>query len=45
MLIETPAAVTKSGSAKAKSFLNFVESSQGQQIFAVEGLPPGRQVR
>ena len=40
VLIETPAAVTKAGSSKAKSFLTFVESSQGQKIFAANGFRP-----
>ncbi|WP_375478265.1 extracellular solute-binding protein [uncultured Jatrophihabitans sp.] len=40
VLIETPAAVTKSAPAAAKSFLSYVESSAGQQIFASKGFRP-----
>jgi sulfate transport system substrate-binding protein len=38
--IENPAAVTKSGSAAAKSFLDFVESEAGQKVFASKGYRP-----
>lgn len=40
VLIETPAATTKGASAKAKAFLSFVKSKQGQQIFASKGFRP-----
>jgi sulfate transport system substrate-binding protein len=40
MLIETPAAVTKTAPAAARKFLTFVLSSQGQQIFASKGFRP-----
>jgi sulfate transport system substrate-binding protein len=40
VLIETPGAVTKSAPAVAKKFLDFVESAQGQKIFAAHGFRP-----
>ena len=40
MLIENPAAVTKSGSKAASAFLSFAESQQGQEIFASKGFRP-----
>jgi sulfate transport system substrate-binding protein len=40
MLIENPAAVTKSGSKAAKDFLSFVQSKPGQEIFASKGFRP-----
>ncbi|WP_375493096.1 extracellular solute-binding protein [uncultured Jatrophihabitans sp.] len=40
VLIETPAAVTQSGSSTAKAFLKFVESSAGQKIFQQKGFRP-----
>ena len=40
MLIENPAAVTKTASSTAKAFLDFVTSAQGQQIFASKGFRP-----
>jgi sulfate/thiosulfate-binding protein len=40
ILIENPAAVTKSAPAAAKSFLDFALSPQGQQIFASKGFRP-----
>jgi sulfate transport system substrate-binding protein len=40
MLIQTPAAVTKSASPAAKKFLDFALSTQGQQIFASKGFRP-----
>jgi sulfate transport system substrate-binding protein len=40
VLIENPAAVTKTASSAAKKFLSFVESVQGQQIFASKGFRP-----
>jgi sulfate transport system substrate-binding protein len=40
MLIENPAAVTKGASKSASDFLSFVESQQGQQIFASKGFRP-----
>jgi sulfate transport system substrate-binding protein len=40
MLIENPAAVTKGASKSASDFLSFVESRQGQQIFASKGFRP-----
>lgn len=43
MLIETPAAVTKTAPPAAKDFLNYVESSAGQKIFASKGWRPALQ--
>jgi sulfate/thiosulfate-binding protein len=40
VLIENPAAVTKTASSAAKKFLAFVESLPGQQIFASKGFRP-----
>ncbi|HEV7203416.1 MAG TPA: sulfate ABC transporter substrate-binding protein [Jatrophihabitans sp.] len=40
ILIENPAAVTKSASSAAKKFLSFVESEAGQEIFAAKGYRP-----
>jgi sulfate transport system substrate-binding protein len=40
MLIETPGAVTASASPAAKSFLDYVLSPAGQQIFASKGFRP-----
>jgi sulfate transport system substrate-binding protein len=40
MLIENPAAVTKGAPKSASDFLSFVESTQGQQIFASKGFRP-----
>jgi sulfate transport system substrate-binding protein len=40
VLIENPAAVTKSAPKAAKDFLAFVQSPQGQQIFASKGFRP-----
>jgi sulfate transport system substrate-binding protein len=40
ILIENPAAVTKSGSASAKNFLAYVQSKDGQTIFARKGFRP-----
>ncbi len=40
MLIENPAAVTKMAPEAAKNFLSFVESEQGQEIFAANGFRP-----
>ncbi|HEU5267239.1 MAG TPA: sulfate ABC transporter substrate-binding protein [Jatrophihabitans sp.] len=40
VLIENPAAVTKTAPKVAKQFLSFVESAQGQQIFASHGFRP-----
>jgi sulfate transport system substrate-binding protein len=40
VLIENPAAVTKSASKAAKSFLSYVESEKGQEIFASKGFRP-----
>ncbi len=40
VLIQTPAAITKSASKSAKSFLSFVESADGQKIFAGTGWRP-----
>ncbi|HEU5265141.1 MAG TPA: sulfate ABC transporter substrate-binding protein [Jatrophihabitans sp.] len=39
-LIENPAAVTKNAPKVAKQFLSFVESEQGQEIFASHGFRP-----
>ncbi|HEX3335085.1 MAG TPA: extracellular solute-binding protein [Jatrophihabitans sp.] len=40
VLIENPAAVTKGAPQVAKDFLSFVESEQGQEIFASKGFRP-----
>lgn len=40
VLIENPAAVTKTASQAAKDFLAFAESAQGQEIFASKGFRP-----
>ena len=40
VLIENPAAVTKTAPKVAKQFLSFVEGEQGQQIFASHGFRP-----
>jgi sulfate transport system substrate-binding protein len=40
VLIENPAAVTKTASKQAKDFLSFVESEKGQEIFASKGFRP-----
>jgi len=40
ILIENPAAVTKSAPASAKDFLAFVQSADGQAIFAAHGYRP-----
>ncbi len=40
VLIENPAAVTKTAPKAAKKFLDFVESTQGQEIFASKGFRP-----
>jgi ABC-type sulfate transport system substrate-binding protein len=40
MSIETPGAVTKTASSAAKSFLSYVKSDAGQQIFAANGWRP-----
>jgi sulfate/thiosulfate-binding protein len=40
LLIQNPAAVTKTAPAAAKNFLNFVLSKQGQTIFADNGFRP-----
>jgi sulfate transport system substrate-binding protein len=40
VLIENPAAVTKGAPKAAKQFLDFVESSKGQEIFASKGFRP-----
>jgi sulfate transport system substrate-binding protein len=40
VLIENPAAVTKSASQAAKDFLAFAESAHGQEIFASKGFRP-----
>lgn len=40
LLIENPAAVTKTAPTAAKNFLNFVLSKQGQTIFAENGFRP-----
>ncbi len=40
MLIQTPAAVTLTANPAAKDFLSFVESQQGQEIFASKGFRP-----
>jgi sulfate/thiosulfate-binding protein len=40
LLIENPAAVTKNAGEAAKDFLAFVESADGQKIFASKGFRP-----
>ena len=40
MLIQTPAAVTKTAPKAAKDFLSYVESAAGQKIFASKGWRP-----
>jgi sulfate transport system substrate-binding protein len=40
VLIENPAAVTKSASSQGKAFLNYAESEAGQEIFASKGFRP-----
>jgi sulfate/thiosulfate transport system substrate-binding protein len=40
VLIENPAAVTKTASSAAKKFLAYVESEKGQQIFVSKGFRP-----
>jgi sulfate transport system substrate-binding protein len=40
ILIENPAAVTKTAPASASNFLNFVQSVPGQTIFAQKGFRP-----
>jgi sulfate/thiosulfate-binding protein len=40
VLIENPAAVTKDAPKSAKDFLAFVQSEQGQEIFASKGFRP-----
>jgi sulfate/thiosulfate transport system substrate-binding protein len=40
VLIENPAAVTKTASSAAKNFLKFVESEKGQEIFVSKGFRP-----
>jgi sulfate transport system substrate-binding protein len=40
MLIQNPAAVTKGAPKSASEFLSFVQSQQGQQIFASKGFRP-----
>jgi sulfate/thiosulfate transport system substrate-binding protein len=40
ILIQNPAAVTKTASKSAKDFLSFAESPQGQEIFASKGFRP-----
>ena len=40
ILIENPAAVTKTAPQAAKDFLAFVESAAGQKIFASKGFRP-----
>ena len=40
VLIENPAAVTKSAPKVAKDFLAFVESTKGQEVFASKGFRP-----
>jgi sulfate/thiosulfate transport system substrate-binding protein len=40
VLIENPAAVTKTAPKAAKKFLDFVESAKGQEIFASKGFRP-----
>ena len=42
VLIQNPAAVTKTASKAAKNFLTYAESTQGQQIFASTGFRPVR---
>lgn len=40
VLIENPAAVTKTASAQGKAFLTYAESQAGQEIFASSGFRP-----
>lgn len=40
LLIQNPAAVTKSSSAASREFLDYVESKPGQEIFASQGFRP-----
>lgn len=40
LLIENPAAVTKDAPAEAQDFLDFMESAQGQEIYAQYGFRP-----
>jgi sulfate transport system substrate-binding protein len=40
MLIQNPAAVTKTAPAAAKDFLQYVKSTAGQKIFAAKGFRP-----
>jgi len=40
LLIENPAAVTKTADPKAKAYLNFVVSPAGQRAFALKGFRP-----
>ncbi|HEY1485388.1 MAG TPA: extracellular solute-binding protein [Micromonosporaceae bacterium] len=40
VLIENPAAVTKSASSQGKAFLTYAESEAGQEIFASKGFRP-----
>jgi sulfate/thiosulfate transport system substrate-binding protein len=40
VLIQNPAAVTLTANSGAKAFLSFVESTQGQEIFASKGFRP-----
>jgi sulfate/thiosulfate-binding protein len=40
ILIENPAAVTKKAPASAKAFLTYVESADGQKVFAAHGYRP-----
>jgi sulfate transport system substrate-binding protein len=40
ILIQNPAAVTKSAPQAAKDFLTFAESEQGQQVFISKGFRP-----
>ncbi len=42
ILIQNPAAVTKTASSTAKKFLSFVESEKGQEVFASQGFRPVR---
>jgi sulfate/thiosulfate-binding protein len=43
LLIQNPAAVTKTAPQAAKDFLNYVFSKQGQEIFAQQGFRPAVQ--
>jgi len=40
LLIENPAAVTEGASAKAKDYLDYIESKDGQTVFAEKGWRP-----